>query len=208
MENRTGDYSWEEQYSILRLSAELEPDREASDALSLAVSGDRGFLSRISRFAALPPHLKEMADTGTLDIKTAERIETLPAEVCDTVVRSDRFSFSKLRIFLVTLYEIGIRDSLSSADMYELVERLLSTEDPLESVLRVKNPGLTDLSERFEAVKAKHLKNTGVSLEAPKFFEGDAFRVSFTFSTEKELERKIEAVGLIKDSCDELEELL
>ena len=208
LENRTGDYSWEEQHSIALLAAELEPGGEASDPLSLAASGDRGFLSRISRYSSLPPHLKDLVNIGTLDIKTAERIVTLPAEVCEAVVRSGLFSFSKLRIFLVSLFEIGMRDSLSSEDLHELAGKLLSVEDPPAEIFKIKNPGLTKLTESFETIKSKHLADTGVSLEAPRYFEGDTFKLSFTFSARKELERKIEAIARLKGSYDELEELL
>ena len=180
LENRTGSYSWKEKLAIFDLADELTED-EDRDAVALAVCGNRGFFSTVRRFAALPGHLAAAVTEGKVDLAIAEKAVSLPAEACRMVFEAGKLSFSRVRRFLIYLAEIGKRDELSCGKLIELTGRLLQADDPDEAIEGVRNPQLTGLTKRFQDIEERYLKNTGVRLDAPAFFEGDAYTISFTF---------------------------
>ena len=207
LENRAGGYSAKEQRTIYSLALELGED-EDPDLISLAVSGNRGFFTRMKRYERLPGYLTEGIDGGRLDIGTAEKITGLPQSVCKRVVAGHGLSFSHVRRFLVYLDEIRNRDDMREESLLKLVEELLSAGDPVAEICKIRNPGLANFTRKFEGVRDRYTRNTGIRLEAPDNFEGDGFTVSFSFSTKNELKRKIGTLEKLGEGCEELEELL
>ncbi len=207
LENRSGEYSWKERLAIYSLAMELGDD-ENRDAVSLAVSGNRGFFSLMSRYKKLPDYLTAGVNDGKLDLGIAEKVATLPKAACELVFSSTSLSFSRLRALLINLAEIQQRDALSDDRLIALTAELLDSGDPAAAAGRIRNPQLSLLTRRFEAIKAKYTRHTGVNLQAPLYFEGDAYTVSFSFSTGTELQRKMRTLEKLEDGCSELEDLL
>ena len=207
LEDRTGRYSWKEQLSICKLYDELSGGEDAG-LISRAVSGNAGFFSRMKRYLTLPGHLKTAIDQGRLDPGIAEKVRTLPEGACLPVFSHTGLSFSMVREVLVGLTEISLRDGLTDGEVMALSRNVLSAGDPAGAIYRIRNPGLSRLTGRFEAVKERYTRQTGVNLEAPEYFEGDGYTVSFSFSTKTELQRKRKIIERLEEACDELEELL
>ena len=207
LENRTGRYSWKEQLSICKLYGELSRDEDAG-LISRAVSGNAGFFSRVKRYSTLPGHLKTAIDRGRLDLGIAEKVSTLPEAACRPVFSHTGLSFSMVRELLVGLTEISRRDGLTDVEVMALSRNVLSAGDPVKALSLIRNPELSELAGRFEAVKERYTRQTGVNLEAPEYFEGDGYTVSFSFSTKLELQRKRKTLEKLEEACDELEELL
>ena len=207
LENRTGSYSWEERLAICLLGEELG-DGEDRDAISHAVSGNRGFFSRIDRYRQLPDYLAARVNEGRLDLGIAEKVTEIPKAACDLVFSTPTLSFSQVRGFLINLSEIQRREAMSNDRVIAVTQELLSSSDPAAALGRIRNPGLSELTARFEAIKERYTEHSGVSLEAPKYFEGDAYTISFAFSTGLELQRKKRTIEKLEDASDELEDLL
>ncbi|MBN1685083.1 MAG: hypothetical protein JW852_00435 [Spirochaetales bacterium] len=207
LENRTGRYSWKERYSIYTLLGELGESEDA-ESISLAVSGNAGFFAMMKRYACLPGHLKAAINEGRLDLSIAEKVCTLPEAACDLVFSRTGLSFSMVRELLVNLAEIRRRDGLAAGEITALVRDVLAAGDPVKALFLIRNPELSGLTGRFEAFKDRYTAQTGVSLKAPLYFEGDGYTVSFSFSTKAELRRKRETIERLEEGCDELEDLL
>ena len=207
LENRNGGYTWKEQLAIHTLALELG-ENEDHDSISLAVSGNRGFFPKIKRFKKLPGFLADRVSEGRIDLAIAEKVAMVPKEACDLAFRTQGLTFSQLRAFLTYLAEIQRRDNLSGQGVIALASEALRAKDPTAAVGRIRNPELTSLTERFEAVKEQFTRHTGVNLQAPPYFEGDAYTVSFSFRNSTDLQMKIRAIEKLKDGCSELEDLL
>ena len=207
LENRTGDYSWKERLSIYSLARALDGE-EDYDSISLAVSGNRGFFSRMERYSNLPRHLRTAVEEGRLDLGIAEKVRGLPADACRLVCAHAGLSFSRVRESLIALAEIRLRDSLSDGEVLSLTGNALAADDPVRTLREIRNPQLTGLTRRFEEFKRQNTRDTGVHLEAPPFFEGDGFTVSFSFGTKEELHRRVRVLEKLENGYEELEALL
>jgi hypothetical protein len=207
LESRTGSYSLEEQAAIAELANELGIV-EDSEEVSKAVSGNSGFFPKIGHYMGLPGHLRTYVGSGRLDLKTAVRVAGLPEPLCRSACEREAFSHSELRIFLGLLYEIGMRDSMDAPQMTALGDRLLRSSDPMTSLNQLRNPGLTELEQRFRRVCQKYLTGSGVTLAPPKYFEGDTYLVTFPFADRGELSRRTETLRRLEEASDELEDLL
>jgi len=207
LENRSGRYSWTEKLAIAAICEE-QGENEDRDAISRAVSGNSGFFSRIERYRKLPGYLASRVNEKKIDLGIAEKISALPETACDLVFSASGLSFSQTRGFLVNLAEIRLRDALTDDGVTALAKDTLASTDPAAALGRMRNPGLSELTDRFKQITTKYTNGTGVSLEPPEFFEGDAYTLSFTFSTGSELERKRKVVEKIEGICDQLEDLL
>jgi hypothetical protein len=207
LENRTGSFTLKEQLAIHTLALELG-ENEDFDAISLAVSGNHGFFSRMERFNKLPSFLADRVIEGRLDLSVAEKVVLVPKEACVLAFGNQHFTFSQLRGFLTYIAEIQRRDNLSVPEVLDLASVALKEKDPTAAVRRIRNPQMTLLTERFDAVKKQYTHHTGVDLKAPPYFEGDAYTVSFSFRNTTELQRKMRVIEKLEDGCGELEDLL
>ena len=67
---------------------------------------------------------------------------------------------------------------------------------------------LSELEGRFHDLERSTLEKSGIRLEAPAFFEGEAFTVSFSFRSRASLARKVARLRVLEDRSDELFTLL
>lgn len=209
LENRTGKYTWEERLAIADLAETLNVSvAGAGNAVSIAVDGDGGFLTRIAEFRGLPPWLRVLVAEKRLDLKSATRIDTIPREVCEQVSAYSGFSFSEFRLFLTDLSEVLLRDSVSADQAISLTATLLEAVKPLKALAEVRYPALSDTHRRFAHIEREYVDNTGIKVDPPAYFEGDSYTVTFSFRNGAELKRKSEVLGRLVEACDRLEELL
>ncbi len=207
LENRTGLYNLEEQTAIAGLAEQIELGEEL-EAVSLAVVGNNGLFPRIKQYTSLPSHLRQYVNAGRLDLKTAVRVVGLPEAVCRAACEHTGFSHSELRIFLGFLYEIDMRDSIGPSGLTRLAEDLIETINPVASIRRIRNPERSELERRLRDVWQEHLVGTGLTLNPPKFFEGDMYQVTFPFANGAELKKRNEILRGLEAASDELEDLL
>ncbi|MBN2534789.1 MAG: hypothetical protein JXB88_18050 [Spirochaetales bacterium] len=209
-EDRAGDYSWPE---MERMIAVIPTKKMMDKRLVILIRGhdDPCFFDRITTYREFPPLLKQFVADNVLDFRTAEEVTSLPDTVFSSIFENKdkkRLTFSQVRIFLVTLYEIARRDLLPDKDITKVCDELLSQERPLEAVKKMRMPTLTRLYEQLDSIKEQTIKGTGIQLDEPAFFEGDSFRVQFYFQSKKQLEKRIKVLEILKERTDELFGLL
>ena len=106
------------------------------------------------------------------------------------------------------VHEVVSRDSPEAEEMSEFLRRLEEAADPVETVRKARFPELEELQESFAAFKEKFLGGSGIDLRAPGNFEGSRFSVSFTFETDRQLERILGTLEKLRGNTDELYRLL
>jgi hypothetical protein len=210
LEGRAGAYRWSEKQAVLAYARacgfplnELAPLIEGR--------GDPRLEEKIGQFAGLPPSLWRMVEDGELDLRAALTVRELPEPALESASRS-RLTFSERREFLQLLLELAGRDRLSSAQVAALARTALAAPrspaaagPPALAALReLRLPLLADLRRRWDALERELVSGSGVSLEPPPFFEGDAIRLSFTFRSRAGLSRRLRALARVEERCDEL----
>jgi ParB-like chromosome segregation protein Spo0J len=168
---------------------------------------DPQLAAKIAAFSALPQGIKSLVAGGQLDLKSATRVRSLPEEVISKL-QASTLTFSKRRQFLNELFEVSRKRGLSQAEIRRAAEQAFQDPQPLETVHRLRFPSLTDLERRFAALEEQLLKGSGVRVEPPPYFEGDAFTVEFEFNSVKSFNRKLDALHALEGSLDALFELL
>ena len=228
LENRTGRYSWAEQEAMVgylekalrrdgacdvRGGAGAPAGTEAGDvdwpAFSRLVRGDGALVELVGRYRSLEPDLCALVNHEFISLKTAERIARVPSDfLISHRFALDSLSFSARRQFLESLAELiiqapGTEDGAVSAACTR-ASAALDGYDPVVALRRWRYPTLTQLDEQFRDIRRTALRGTGVDLEAPSYFEGDSFSVSFRFRDCAELEERSRALERLKGSCDQL----
>lgn len=210
LEARSGRYSWPEREACLAFLARYHQGN-LLDRLAPLLEGkpDSRLQERTAAYSRLKPHLKELVAGGQLDLKSARRLTQLPDELFRRLAGAEEsLTFSRRRLLLTRLEEIRRRDKLDEPALLSLLEEALSAADPPAVVLRRRHPVLTGLEDRFRALNRSALESSGIRLEAPPCFEGDAFTVSFSFRSRASLARKIARLKALEDQSDELFTLL
>ncbi len=162
---------------------------------------------RIGAFTALPPQARILVAAGQADLKTATRVQELPAEVF-TMLEGAPLTFSQSRQLLNELLEVRRKQALSPQAVSALVERALKEERPADAVHRLRFPALSALHQRFSDLRRELLGGSGIRLTPPPDFEGDSFTVEFSFNSPKSLKRKMTGLRALGQRSDELFELL
>lgn len=217
LENRVGNFSWPEKENMLRFLESVPP---AGGSLSAAVIDPLTELSlliedrrdpqlavKIGTFAALPEALKDLVADGQIDLKTAARVQSLPAGVFHQL-SSSGLTYSQRRQFLSELFEVSRKQNLSDRDVIAETEAALQAEHPVEKIHRLRFPALTAMEQSFAALEQDLLQGSGVQLKPPPYFEGDAFSVEFEFISAKTFARKLGTLHSLEGRLDALFELL
>ncbi len=225
LENRAGNFSWPEKEQMLRyLSASgersYEPVPSAGGSLPVAVIDLLADLSplveahrdpqlavKISAFAALPEALKDLVAEAQIDLKTATRVQNLPAVIFHQL-RSSGLTFSQRRQFLNELFEVSQKHNLSGREVIAESEAALQAERPLEKIHRLRFPTLTAMEQSFASIEQDLLRGSGVQLKPPPYFEGEAFSVEFLFNSAETFTRKLDTLHTLEGQLDALFELL
>jgi hypothetical protein len=212
LENRAGAYSLPEQgrlYAFLTVSGDADRLRESRDLVALITPEKPDtWLKEMAHYRALPDQLKHMAVGRLLDVKTAYRVKSLPAEFFFRLGQDKhRFSFSERRQFALFLQEIACRDGLDEAGILDLAGMLLDQADPLAEARARRFPEYTGLLSRFFEITAS-LEGAGVRVLPPEGFEGEEFTFGFSVTSRAVFERKLAALKNFEDQVDRLFDLL
>jgi hypothetical protein len=225
LENRAGNFSWPEKENMLRfLSVSGERSREsvsaAGGSLPVAVIDlladlspliedhrDPQLAAKIGIYTALPEALKDLVAEAQVDLKTAARVQNLPAVIFHQL-RISGLTYSQRRQFLNELFEVRQKHNLSDREVIEESETALQAERPLENIHRLRFPRLTDMEQSFASIEQDLLQDSGVQLKPPPYFEGDAFSIEFVFNSAKTFTRKLDTLRALEGRLDALFELL
>ncbi|MFP4563116.1 MAG: hypothetical protein ACLFRY_07370 [Spirochaetia bacterium] len=209
LEGRKDGYSWEEKAGISDLVDRFglsEPEKRRIERL---VQTRGSFLAALNQYRHLPTELKSLVEEGAVDLKTARTVRDLPTEVISRLKRlAAGLSFSRRRELFLLFNEIVFRDAPEEAEISEFLSRVEEAADPVETVRRARFPELDALEESFAVFKERFLGGSGIELRAPKNFEGSRFSVSFSFETDRQLDRILDTLETLRGNTDELYRLL
>ncbi len=215
LENRAGSFSWPEKQRMLEFLGTSE-DLSAGPALIELLSDlsplieahrDPQLAAKIAEFAALPQGLKALVAEGQVDLKSAVRVRSLPQEVF-AGLQGSTLTFSQRRQFLNELFELSRKGKLGRGEIRDAASQAFRDRQPIETVHRLRFPILTELESRFSALEEHLLKGSGVRLNPPPYFEGEAFSVEFQFNNTKSFKRKLNTLHSLQGHLDALFELL
>jgi hypothetical protein len=214
IEDRAGNFTWGEMERIYNL-LKKKGSSEFFNSLSPLLLGheDSRLFARVKQFSSLKTQLKVLVAEKLVDIKTALQCNNWQAALIEdigTLLRSGKnpLSFSKRRIILNQLLEVSVKHKIPEEKFLSLVSNTLNAADPLKTAKALRFPELTAMEERFLELKGKLLTGTGIKLTPPSFFEGEEFNISFSFSSTKTLDKKINYLKTFAEKTDELFELL
>ena len=214
LEDRAGNFTWGEMEKIYNLLVE-KGSGELINSLSPLLLGheDSRLFTRVKQFSSLKTQLRVLVDEKLIDLKTALQCNNWQAAMIEdiaTLLRSgeNSLSFSKRRIILNQLLEVSVKQGISEEKILSLARYTLNSADPLKNAQALRFPELTAIEARFLELKGELLAGTGMKLTPPSFFEGENFNISFSFSSKKALEKKINYLKTFAEKTDELFELL
>ncbi|MEM5947435.1 hypothetical protein WKV44_02650 [Spirochaetia bacterium 38H-sp] len=203
-EGRAGRYSWEERERLFFFCRDAGILEYVDRIIPLVEPGKKDF-SHIGVFSQLMPSLKAMVADNLVDIKTASYVSSLPDSVLGLIRFYDgRLSFSERRQILIWFKDCFVREGWDEESAIEKMTEILASSTPFEAVKRMRFPMLSDMQRDFARLRKNLTAKSGVALEAPDFFEGAAFSVSFKFESKSQLERRIEVLKKIAENADEL----
>ncbi|MCL2792534.1 MAG: hypothetical protein FWD87_05515 [Spirochaetaceae bacterium] len=207
-ENRCSNYSWDEKEKIyLFIVKELEG--KVSNSVLLLVEQGGVFLNTASLYNSFSPVLKTFVKKGIIDLKTAKNCSNIPEnslELLEPYLLT--LSFSNRRIILTNISEIIKKGVLDNDKSFSLVKGLLKEEIPFEAVIIIRYPELSLCREKFDQFNSIVLKDSGIKLKHPPYFEGSSYSAEFSFRSKKHLEKIIKRLSDLKEKSDEIFELL
>lgn len=209
LEGRRDGYSAGEKQRFLNYLSRNNVPRAEWDNVSPLIASKGSFVPQARQYANLPKQGKEFVDSGLLDLKTAESVRHIPEEALPLlrpVLESGSFSVRRQLVEMTA--EVCIRDSCSAAEAVRLIEKINSHDDPLSCCMKLRYPRLTELTEQCNRFRNDHLAGTGITLEPPKYFEGDTFQGRFSFRTREEYEKRIKSLNNLSKYIDECLDLL
>jgi len=208
LEDRAGKYSWSERHKLLGF---LEANSiSITDEIMQAIEGRMmsDWEKQTNAFSGFSESLQNLVDQGFVDFKAAERNCLLPSAIFDQLIAlREKLSHSERRIFLDLLREISLRDGLKPGETVTLCYSLLAEKKPVESAHEMRFPELCGMQKKFDAI-AVSLKKSGITLSAPPYFEGEAWRIEFPFAGKKNFNKKLSALAAFEKHIDELSGLL
>ncbi len=230
LENRCDAYAYAEKAAIASLLARSEDGRidgepwgespgesavQSPGVESTKIAGIEPLVQSKGSFAAqsrvycrLSEPARKLVDAGRIDLRTADRYDSLPSRVWELLESTPSLSAGRMRNVAQLLWEIAMRDRMDAKRTIEIARTVLPDRDPETRLRIMRYPELEGMYERFERLKTEVLSGTGVHLEPPDYFEGDSYRITFAFATREELSRRIRAVESVEEVCDRLLELL
>jgi hypothetical protein len=219
LENRAGSFSWPEKermWQYLAASEAASEDLSTSPTLtdlfsdlSPLIEGhpDPQLAAKTAAFAALPQGLKTLVAEGQVDLKSADRVRSLPEEVF-AGLQAGGLTFSQRRQFLNELFEVSRRGELTQEEIRGVADQAFRDKNPIDTVRRQRFPTLSALDRRFSVLEEQLLRGSGVKVKPPPYFEGDNLTVEFQFDSAESFNRKLNALHSLEGHLDALLELL
>ena len=204
LENRRGRYSWEEKAKILEYLQNNNMGEKAIKLTAYIEEGDNSsWVKKAAIFPELSQPLKEMIKTGHIDFKTAALVRELDDDIFLYLEKRKKLSFSQKRLLLTFFSEAVKRDKIDNSKTAELFNNILSSENPLNTIRKLRFPKLSRMEKEYDALHSRYLLKSGIKITPPAYFEGDSFSVQFTFKSNKNLAEKIRKIQLIQEHIDE-----
>ncbi len=172
------------------------------------IASDGSFVSVTRRFAALDRTLKNAVADGLIDLKSAERVSTVPPQAIERSLASAVFralSFSRRRHLFGLLAEIANREPERLA---QIVDAALESGSPEKYLTERRYPRLTEHLNRFEKCRGEIEHGSGLRIHAPEYFEGASYRLEIPFRSKEELVERLGRARKVEGFCDELFSLL
>ncbi|TVQ96792.1 MAG: hypothetical protein EA403_15645 [Spirochaetaceae bacterium] len=205
LEGRAGRYSWEERDELARSAERRGVTIDAG--LSLLIAGDAGLSETLGHYRALAPERRRAVSDGTIDLRTATRLGTLPDEALKPLCAA-RLSFSARRQILLLVAEVVARDALSADAARALADAVVAADDPLAAARAARMPRLQAMERRVSEIEALLRVDGSFRLSAPPGFEGESFEFAARLSRPRDIDRAIAALTRLRDEADELFDLL
>ncbi|MCL2293739.1 MAG: hypothetical protein FWC36_02580 [Spirochaetes bacterium] len=211
-ENRKNNYSWEEKEKIY-LFIVKELDGKVSDSVLSRIQHEGLFMNSVSLYNSFPAHLKNLIQKNIVDLKTAKNCTAINERAWEELEPYLlTLTFSNRRIFLTNLSELLKKNALDkefdSSKSFSFVKKLLEKKNPLEAVFKARYPDFSSCTERFNQFNSEVLKDSGIKLKQPPYFEGNSYSVEFSFRSKKHLEKIINRLSVLKEKSDEIFRLL
>ena len=208
LEGRRDGYSLKEKAAVLSfLKARGSGSR--GEEISGYIQSEGLFTKQAEKYLDVSENLRDLVDSLVIDLKTAVIISSLPSNVLDDLANIfASCSASERRAAFRRIYEISVRDSLCEPELVTLVRRLASEEDPVRALEVLRYPRMTEMKETFQALSSPVLSGSGITMTPPPGFEGNGYSISFRFTGLKQLDRVIARLSALKESGDELFDLL
>jgi hypothetical protein len=210
LEGRPGRYTWPEKERILDY-LERYGSEDAAARISEWAEGRREpeFISRITLYRTFAHELKLLLDGGLIDFKTACRIRDLPQCLFVNLLKArETLSFSERRLMSLYISEIIRRDGLSMERSSELVRTVFAAETPLACAAALRYPRLTETQTAFSRFTQQYLKGSGITLQAPPYFEGAEYHLEFRFGNYSRYVKCTDKLTRLKENINELFNLL
>lgn len=209
LEGRTDAYSPAETAGMLEFLQASGGGRAALQAVEPLVRRHGGFVAQAEQYLRLPPALQDVVERGLVDLKTAVAVAALPEAAVATFARgASALSAGSRRLLLRQVYEVVRREGLAPSGAEALVRETLDQSDPVEAARRRRYPQLTAMEAALWEIVGSCVGSSGVRVDPPPYFEGDAYTVSFRFAGCRSLEEKLAAANRLVERCDELFGLL
>ncbi len=204
LENRCDGYSLKEQGNIVRFLRSKGDNRDIHDIEHL-IRSSGSVVYHVDQYLQLDEAVKSLVDKGCIDLKTGSKLVHFGELICGRILElQDDFTFSRMRAFVVYLNEIGKREGMAEPELADLLETVLSREDPSKDLYEKRYPQVSNLEKRFGQFCQEQLRGKGIILSHPPEFEGSALTVKFTFRTGGELLRKCDYLKDISGPIDGL----
>ena len=207
-ENRCNNYSWDEKEKIY-LFINKELGGKAGNSVLSLIQQEGLFINSVSLYNSLPVILKNFIKNDIIDLKTAKNCINIPENgwhLLEPYLLT--LSFSNRRIILTNISEIIKKRALSGEMSFLFVKEILKEESPLDAVIKTRYPDFSSCTEKFNQFNSIVLKDSGIKLKHPPYFEGNSYNVEFSFGSKKHLEKIIKRLLDLKEKCDEIFELL
>lgn len=197
-ENRPGRYQWRELDRICALADEL-----GITGIAPLLDPARDVTLLVPRYRALPPAHREALEQELIDMRTAERLASLPSPLLEDLLRlGASLSFSRRRQFLIAGEEVLRRGTAEDVLLRELRES--PPEGRFGIVMGRRYPRVRRMEAAVDRVRQKVLRGTGVRLDPPASFEGNRYTISFDTGSVDELRRRLAAAQRLEKELDEL----
>jgi len=207
-ENRCNNYSWDEKEKIYLFIQKKLGGKVSNSVLSL-IQQEGVFINSVSLYNSFSSVLKTYVKKDIIDLKTAKNCYNIPEsslELLEPYLLT--LSFSNRRIILTNISEIIKKKSLDNEKSFFLVKEILEEESPLDSAVKTRYPELISCTEKFNQFNSTVLKDSGIKLKYPPYFEGSSYNVEFSFKSKKHLDKIIKRLLDLKEKSNEIFELL
>lgn len=200
MENRPGTFELPEVVDLLDWLEKQEAERTGS--IREMVDGEKkGLCAQAERTRLLPAKLRQQVVAGTLSLRHAEHLMTMPVAVIDAVLEaSETMSFSVRRALITMIYELTRGELSTEAEILEA----LRSPDPKERIEALRYPAYMDARSALKSASRRHLAGTGVTVSAPDYFEGEELTLQIPFSSTEQLMGRLDAVRGVATALGEL----